>query len=712
MKILRCSLFGLLTTSLVASHAVSLDMSSFLGGDGEERLRDVAVDAGGDIYVVGNTSSSDFPGADVAAEPDLAVFVSRIDDRGIVYSTLLDGRAFDNGLAIAVDDLRAAYVTGSTDSRNFPLLHAFQTNFNPGVPNPVATYLAHDAFVAKLTASGDLVFSTFLGGRADDFGTGIALDRDRRPYVAGSTRSGNFPLENEFQDGTLEILSNAFLTVFAADGQSLVYSTQLGGRGFDDTRALAVDGAGSAYLAGQTGSRDFPVKNPFQASPQGRKDAWVAKMNPAAAGAASLLYATYLGGGGNDDAIDIAVDAAGQAHVTGVTDSGSFPLAAAPDQTVLDDILAGNEAFVAKLNAQGDGLLFSTFLGGAGGDFGNSIAVDGAGAVYVTGSTDSTDFQVVHGFQSTLRGEDDAFVAKIDPLISTLLWSSYLGGLDSDAAFGLALDPRGNVHLGGETASGATFPRVAAFQNVYGGEPFDGFVARIEATPPDTIGTFETEGKILLRNSNTTGSPDLIVTLGQDGDLPVAGNWVGFGDRPGIFRAGTFILKRFNNDILCCNITFDFGQAGDLPLAGDWDGDGIDTIGVLSAGTFLLRNSNSSGPADLTFAFGLAGDVPVAGDWNGDGVDTIGVFRPSTAEFFLRNTNDAGGGDISVAGFAQVGDLPVVGDWDGDGITTVGVLRVDEFLLRNSNNAGPADLTFVNGLLGDLPIAGDWNGRP
>jgi hypothetical protein len=713
MKILRCFLFGLLTTSLVAAHAVSLDLSSFLGGDGLEGLRGMAVDAGGDIYAVGNTSSSDFPGADVAAEPEGAVFVSRIDDRGIVFTTLLDGRNLDSGLAIAVDDLGAAYVTGTTQSRNFPLLHAFQTNFNPGVPSPATTALAGDAFVAKLTASGDLVFSTFLGGRAIDSGTAIALDDDRRPYVAGSTFSGNFPTKNEFQGGTLDILTNAFLTVFAADGQSLVYSTQLGGRGFDNAGALAVDGAGNAYLAGQTGSRDFPVKNAFQVSPQGRKDAWVAKMNPAAAGAASLLYATYLGGDGTEDALGIAVDAAGQAHVTGITDSELFPLAAPPDGTVLDDTLAGDEAFVTKLNARGDGLLFSTFLGGSGLDSGNSIAVDGAGAVYVVGSTDSTDFQVVNGFQATLRGEDDAFVAKIDPLTSTLLWSSYLGGLDSDAAFGVALDPRGNVHLGGETASGATFPRVAAFQDAYGGEPFDGFVARIEATPPDTVGLMrESEGRIFMINTNAAIVPDLFVTLGQLGDLPVAGDWFGFGGRPGIFRDGTFILKRFTNDILCCNLTFAFGQAGDLPVAGDWNGDGIDTIGVFSAGFFLLRNSNSAGPADLNFLFGQAGDLPVAGDWDGDGIDTIGVFRPSTGQFFLRNTNDTGGSDILVAGFGEVGDLPVVGDWDGDGITTIGVFRGNQFLLRNSTSAGPADVSFVFGIPGDLPIAGDWNGRP
>jgi hypothetical protein len=682
-----------------------LTLSSYLGGDGFDTVSDVAANAGGDIYASGLTKSSDFPGGEGAVK-DFAVFVSRVDgdDRGVLFTTILDGEEFDSGISIAVDDLGAAYVTGETLSRDFPVLHAFQPEFHPC---PIAC-LDVDAFVTKLDASGAIVFSTFLGGRFEETGFAIAVDAGRRPYVAGVTFSNNFPLKNELQDAGLFSDSNAFLTVFAADGQSLVYSTQLGKGGLDHADAVAVDRAGNAYLAGDTDSKNFPVKGPFQSSLQGGQDAWVAKINPASSGAASLVYATYLGGEGADVAHDIAVDADGQAHVTGFTDSRSFPLVAPFDSTIV-----GQEVFVTKLNRQGSNLLFSTFLGGARADLGFSIAVDGAGAEYVAGSTASTDFPVVNPFQAALGGRKDAFVAKIDPFTSTLLWSSYFGGQDNDAASAVALDPRANVYLGGDTSSGATFPLVAAFQEAYGGEPSDGFLARIEATPPDTVGLMrESEGRIFMINTNAAIAPDLFVTLGQFGDLPVAGDWFGFGGRPGIFRAGTFILKRFTNDILCCNIVFDFGQAGDLPVGGDWDGDGIDTIGVLRGNVFHLRNSNSAGAADLIFDFGTPGDLPIAGDWNGDGIDTVGVFRPSTGEFFLRNTNDAGGVDVSVAGFAQVGDLPVVGDWDGDGVTTIGVFRGNQFLLRNSNDAGPADVAFVFGIPGDLPITADWNGRP
>jgi hypothetical protein len=710
MRTLCCFLFGLLTTSLVAAHAVSLNLSSYLGGDGLETTFGLAVDAGGDIYATGDTDSSNFPGAAVATEPGGAVFVSRIDGagRGVVYTTILDGRKAEHGFGIAVDELGAAYVTGETLSRNFPLLNAFEANFNNGATGVTeVSYL--DGFVTKLDAAGAIVFSTYLGGRREDSGRAIALDADRRPYVAGRTGSNNFPLENELEDAGLFSFRNAFLTVFAADGQSLAYSTQLGGSDSDIAAAVAVDRAGNAYVAGSTESRNFPVKGPFQASLQGKKDAWVAKIDPASSGDASLVYSTYLGGTGEDAALGLAVDAAGQAHVTGITDSSSFPLAAPPGRRVPDSTIAGNDAFVTQLNAQGNGLLFSTFLGGSGTDFGRSIAVDGAGAEYVVGVTFSADFPTVNEFQSAFAGTADLFVAKIDPLTSNLLWSSYLGGLDFDEVFAVALDPRANVYLGGATDSGATFPQVAAFQDDFGGGGQDAFLARIEATPPDTVGLMrESEGRIFMINTNAAVAPDLLVTLGQAGDLPVAGDWLGFGGRPGIFRAGTFILKRFTNDLLCCNIVFDFGQAGDLPVAGDWDGDGIDTIGVLRGNIFHLRNSNSAGAADLIFDFGTPGDLPIAGDWNGDGIDTVGVFRPSTGEFFLRETNET----ITVAGFAQVGDLPVVGDWDGDGVTTIGVFRGNQFLLRNSNDAGPADVAFVFGIPGDLPIAADWNGRP
>ncbi|MEA2563643.1 MAG: hypothetical protein QOH06_5147 [Acidobacteriota bacterium] len=681
-----------------------IEYSSFLGGSSGDSVSDIAADSAGNLYATGTTDSTDFPEGFASPEGESATFVTRIDPegQGIVFTTILDGSKLDTAISIAVDDQGAAYVTGQTDSRDLPILNAFQSRLGFFV-NQV---LRMDAFVAKLTSSGTVVFCTYLGGGLFDSGAAIAVDVNRRVYVAGSTDARTFPLKNEFQGDAIAAGSNAFLTVFAADGQSLVYSTLLRGGSDEGASGLAVDAAGNAYLSGGTDSTDFPVKGAFQSSNRGGKDAFVAKINPAASGEASLVYSTYLGGQGRDVALDIAVDAFAQAHVTGITGSTLFPL-----REPLDSSNVVNEVFVTKLNAQGNALLFSTFLGGTGEEVARSIALDGAGAIYVTGTTDSADFPAVNAFQPELSGADDAFVAKIDPATSTLLWSSFLGGDQDEFDGGIALDGRGNVYLGGQTQS-LSFPILNAVQGSFGGGSDDGYITKLESTAPDTIGFFRPSvGKHFLHDSNLAGPPDSTVTLGQAGDLPVAGDWLGIGDRPGIFRAGIFTLKRFNNDILCCNLTFAFGEPGDLPVAGDWNGDGIDTVGVFrpSTGQFILTDTNGLS-IDRVFNFGELGDLPVAGDWDGDGIDTVGIFRPADGLFVLTNTD--GLSLDFIFNFGQSGDLPVMGDWNGDGLDTAGVLRGGRFELRNSNDAGPADLTVAFRLTGLLPIAGDWNGKP
>jgi hypothetical protein len=680
-----------------------IESSSFLGGSDLDSVSDIAVAASGSLYATGPTESTDFPEGFVSPEGDSTTFVTRIDPEGqsIVFTTILDGRKLDTALSIAVDDQGAAYVTGQTDSPDFPVLNAFQ----PRLGFFVNQVVRMDAFVAKLTSSGTVAFCTYLGGGLGDSGEAIAVDSNRRVYVAGFTSARSFPLKNEFQGDAVAAGSNAFLTVFAADGQSLVYSTLLGGGDPDGVDALAVDSAGNAYLAGHTDSSNFPIKGAIQGD-QAATDAFVAKINPAASGEASLVYSTYLGGQGRDEALGIAVDAFGQAHVTGITGSTLFPL-----RDPLDSSNVVNEVFVAKLNAQGNALLFSTFLGGTGEEVARSIAVDGAGAIYVTGTTDSADFPAVNAFQPELSGGFDAFVAKIDPATSTLLWSSFLGGDQDERGEAVALDGRGNVYLGGQTKS-LSFPILNAVQGSFGGGESDAFITKLETTAPDTIGRFRPSvGQHFLHDANKPGPPDSTVTLGQAGDLPVAGDWNGIGDRPGIFRAGIFILKRLNSDLPCCLITFAFGEPGDLPVAGDWNGDGIDTVGVFrpSTGQFILTDTNGLS-IDQVFNFGQLGDLPVAGDWDGDGVDTVGIFRPADGLFVLTNTD---GLTLDfIFNFGELGDLPVMGDWDGDGLDTVGILRGGRFELRNSNDAGPADLTVAFRVTGDLPIAGDWNGKP
>src|SRR5439155_1546373 len=213
------------------------------------------------------------------------------------------------------------------------------------------------------------------------------------------------------------------------------------------------DGAGNAYVTGLTDSADFPTTaGAFATSANGCDDAFVTKLNPLGT---SLLYSTYLGGSGADEGLGIAVDGAGNAYVTGQTGSTDFPTTAGAFATSFN---GGDDAFVTKLNPLGTGLLYSTYLGGSGADEGLGIAVDGAGNAYVTGETDSTDFPTTAGaFDTSANGGFDAFVTKLNPLGTSLLYSTYLGGSGSDCGSGIAVDGAGNAYVTGSTGS-ANFP--------------------------------------------------------------------------------------------------------------------------------------------------------------------------------------------------------------------------------------------------------------
>jgi hypothetical protein len=235
----------------------------------------------------------------------------------------------------------------------------------------------------------------------------------------------------------------------------------------------------------------------------------------------------------------------------------------------------------------------------------------------------------------------------------------------------------------------------------------------------DTIGLFRPAGNLFfLRNSNTTGFPDVTVAFGAPGDIPLVGDWDGNGTTTiGLYRpsTSTFFLRNTNTagfpDV---TVSFGDGPGGDVPIVGDWNGDGTWTIGVYrpSTSTFYLRNTNTVGFPDLSIPFGAPGDLPIVGDWDGNGTMTIGLFRPSGNFFFLRNSNSVGFPDTTVP-FGAAGDLPLVGDWDGNGTTTIGLFRSSGnlFFLRNTNTVGFPDITVSFGAAGDQPLAGNWDGN-
>ncbi len=309
-----------------------------------------------------------------------------------------------------------------------------------------------------------LSYSTYLGGSSNDQGQGIAVDTSGNAYVTGVTVSTDFPTMNPVQAANAGG-GDAFVTKLNAAGSTLVYSTFLGGSGGDQCNGIAVDSSGDAYVTGVTASTDFPTMNPFQAASAGGRDAFVTKLNGAGT---ALVYSTYLGGSGDEQGQGIAVDTASNAYVTGVTFSTDFPTVNALQSTCGSCSGGLPDAFVIKFNPAGNALVYSTFLGGSAFEFGDGIAVDFSGNAYVTGQTLSTDFPTVNPIQAANAGAGDAFVTKLNAAGSALVYSTYLGGSNTEIPFGIAVDSSANTYVTGQTLS-TDFPTVNAFQTANAG---------------------------------------------------------------------------------------------------------------------------------------------------------------------------------------------------------------------------------------------------
>jgi hypothetical protein len=455
--------------------AQSLSFSVFLGGEGYELGEAIAVDSAGNCYLTGMISwSSDFPLLNASQSDfggELDVFVAKLSPDGeLIFSTFLGGSNLEEAWGIAVDDASNCYVTGYTNSSDFPLQNPLKSTKKKD----------YDAFVTKFNATGGVVFSTFLGGEGGDGAWDIAVDTAENCYIVGSTSSNDFPTLNAFQS-ELPGLNAGFVTKLNATGTGLIFSTFLGGSRYDDAEAIALDSVGNCYIAGDTDSDDFPLIHAYQSSLGSlwTRDGFVAKLNATGNG---LLFSTYLGGDGLDHPRGIAVDNLGNSYVTGITESISFPVINAY-QSSHPGRLNFREAFVTKLSATGTNLLFSTFLGGGDIDGARDIAVDENGNSYVTGRTSSEDFPVVNSYQSSINRAEgfhpgDAFVTKINATGNGLMFSTFLGGNDSDTGRGIAVDKNGNCFVTGQTES-PNFPANSTFHRPFGGSS-DVFVAKLQ----------------------------------------------------------------------------------------------------------------------------------------------------------------------------------------------------------------------------------------
>jgi len=565
-------------------------------------------------------------------------------DPVLYYSTYLGGSGLDNANAIAVDGVGNTYVTGGTGSADFPTANPLQASLR-GVG---------DVFVTKINASGSArLYSTFLGSTGVDEGKGIAVNSHGEVYVTGSAGFSNFPLKNAIQS-TWGGSGDAFLTKLNASGSGLVYSTYLGGSSSDVGNAIALDPAGNAYVIGVTFSTNFPTVAPFQATKGLQQDAFVAKINPAGS---AWVYATYLGGNGVDEGYGIAVDAAGSAYLTGETGSTNFPVQSAFQASNASDPGAFDE-FVTKLNPAGSALVYSTYLGGSGTDYGTAIAVDATGSAYVTGIVTSDNFPLVNPIDATLGSHavDDVFVTKFNPSGSALVYSTYLGGGSGDDAYAIALDRAGNVYITGRTNS-SDFPLVNPIQVTR--FAFDMFVTEINQA-----------GSAILFSTFVGGS-------GSEAGRGIAVDFLG-----NIHIAGETTSTDF--PVLNANQTTSGGLqdafvllfATRLPfLFNDFAGKGCSDGEFLYSppdGASYTALSNGDGTYSYVSNTVSPGfDIVRTGDFTGDGKADLVLYNSQTAEGHIGSGNGDGTFNFQALPWSPGYDFVETGDLNGDGKTDV-----------------------------------------
>jgi uncharacterized repeat protein (TIGR01451 family) len=498
--------------------------AGFVGGAGSDRGNAIAVDGAGNAYITGETNSTEatfpdgngfglIPGSDKTPNGGVDAFVAKVnaDGTALLYASYLGGSGDDRGKGIALQPGEAGcppdcsvYIVGETNST--------ETTFPKTIGPDLTHNVGVDAFVAKLNPAGTaLVYAGFIGGSGNDKGNGIAVDSDGNAYITGETNSTQttFPDGNGFglslpgPDKTHNGGIDAFVARVKADGSGLDYAGYVGGLENDRGNGIALQPGEtgcppdcSVYIVGETSSdrTTFLDANGFGAVPGFDRtynlgvDAFVVKVTADASG---LDYATYVGGSLDDRGLGIAVDSAGNAYITGETNSGqtSFPdgngFSAVPGFDHTQN--GGVDAFVAKLNAAGTALLYASYVGGSGDDKGNGIAVDGLGNAYVTGETNSTEttfpdgngFDAVPGPDRTQNGGVDAFVAAFNAAGTGFLYATYLGGSGDDRGKGIALDGAADAYVVGETSSTeTTFPdRIGPDLTHNGG--VDAFVAKI-----------------------------------------------------------------------------------------------------------------------------------------------------------------------------------------------------------------------------------------
>jgi hypothetical protein len=589
-----------------------------------------------------------------------------------------------------------------------------------------------------------LIYSTYLGGTGLDFAWAIAVDKAGNTYVTGNAGSADFPTTNSLQ--SLKGTTDVFVTKINTHGNAKVFSTFLGGGGPDEGKGIAVDAQGNVYVAGNAGSFDFPMKGAVQGTWGGSGDAFLTKLNPTGS---ALVYSTYLGGNAIDYATAVALDPAGNAYITGVTFSANFPTVNAfqsakgaqqdafvakinPGGTawVYATYLGGNavdegyaiaadvsgnayvtgytgssnfplqspirssnvssvDAFVTKLNPAGSALVYSTYLGGSSTDYGTGIAVDSSGSAYVTGIVDSNDFPIANAMQPKFAGADDVFVTKFDPSGSSLVYSTYLGGGSADDAYALAIDQNGNAWVTGRTNS-SDFPLTGALQSTR--FAFDMFVTELDAT----------------------GSARLFSTfLGGTGSE--SGRGIAVDSLGNVHIAGETTSTNFPvvNAMQDKNAGGAVSQDGIVLVLGDspWPASAHDFAGNGSAGAMLYDPSDGSEYTALSNSDGTYQYVPNqlsagfnilrTGDFNRDGKLDLVLYNSETALAYIGFGNGDGTFSFQSLFWSPGYDFVEPGDLNGDGRTDFVLYNSSTGTMYTAISNGDGTFTYIYGLVSD-----------
>ncbi|HYI98012.1 MAG TPA: SBBP repeat-containing protein [Bryobacteraceae bacterium] len=455
-----------------------VNFASYIGGSDADSVHAMAVDSVGNMYLTGRTDSGNFPGTTASNYRGGGdAFVVKLDPTGsrVIYSTYVGGSGDDGANGIAVDSSGAAYITGFTRSGNFPVSsNAGQRSYAGGVS---------DVFVAKLSASGSqLSYATYLGGFYSDFANAIAIDNSGNAYVTGGTESFNFPTtSNAFQPVRTGLDLDVFVSKLNSTGSDLIYSTFIIGELDDEAFGIAVDASGAAYVTGVTPGFFFPTTTGALKT-RCNFDAFVTKLQPSGS---NLAYSTCLGGSDDEWAAAIALTQDGGAIITGATESSDFPRTSSQ---ALQGCGRAQDAFVSRLNNNGTSLVFSGCLSGSRNENGTAVVVDGTGSILVGGVTDSDNFPVTADAARGRRsGGEDGFLSRMDAGATALLYGTYLGGSSDDSATTVASDSSGRAFVGGATESGEFPVSANPFQRTRAGSS-DGFFIRIEFdTQPPVI---------------------------------------------------------------------------------------------------------------------------------------------------------------------------------------------------------------------------------